>query len=214
MVLATIKVGDRAVVVKPLTLSSFAPYGGVMSLVDQQSPEDSGANYGTASKIKDVSPVTNNFAYAPSKQPARSIWYGFRCSPPSHLTRYHEPGQNAKEDATYTCKVLERHPFSTQTFVPMGRDKDDQAYLVIVAKTGTDGLPDPATIEAFEARGDQAVTYGAATWHAPMVVLHKPIDFGVFIHENSVADENCQEVYFDPGVSIEYVSRGNLKAKL
>ncbi|RDW42659.1 ureidoglycolate hydrolase [Yarrowia lipolytica] len=204
MPLATIQVGTRSVFVKPLTIDNFAPFGGVMSLEHQQRPEDVGANYGTATKIKDVSPVTNNFAYAPSKQPARSIWYGFRCSPPNHLT------STKNSQSTYTCKVLERHPFSTQTFVPMGRDKDDQAYLVIVAKTGTDGLPDVNTLEAFEARGDQAVTYGVATWHAPMVVLHKPIDFGVFIHENSVPEENCQEVYFEPGVNVEYREKAKL----
>ncbi|KAG5362283.1 Ureidoglycolate lyase [Yarrowia sp. C11] len=196
MPLATLQVGTRSVPVKPLTIDNFSPFGGVMSLADQQQPGDVGANYGTATKIKGVSPVTNNFAYAPSKQPASSIWYGFRCSPPNHLTT------TKNSQSTYTCKVLERHPFSTQTFVPMGRDKDDQAYLVIVAKTGTDGLPDINTLEAFEARGDQAVTYGVATWHAPMVVLHKPIDFGVFIHENSVPEENCQEVYFEPGVQL------------
>lgn len=56
-------------------------------------------------------------------------------------------------------------------------------------------MPDLNNIQAFIARGDQAVTYNAGTWHAPMVVLgEKPIDFVVVQYANGVANDDCQEV--------------------
>lgn len=45
------------------------------------------------------------------------------------------------------------------------------------------------------AHGRQAVTYGAGTWHAPMVVLGaKRVDFVVVQHVNGVSGDDCQEV--------------------
>jgi len=39
------------------------------------------------------------------------------------------------------------------------------------------------------------VTYGAGTWHAPMVVLgNKPVDFVVVQFKNGVEVEDCQIV--------------------
>jgi len=56
-------------------------------------------------------------------------------------------------------------------------------------------MPDLDRIQAFIARGDQAVTYGPGTWHAPMVVLgEKAIDFVVVQYANGVGEEDCQEV--------------------
>ena len=60
---------------------------------------------------------------------------------------------------------------------------------------------------AFLCKGNQSITYGAGIWHAPMVVIDETIphlDFAVLIHENGVADEDCQECYFEPGYNIEY----------
>jgi ureidoglycolate lyase len=57
------------------------------------------------------------------------------------------------------------------------------------------GLPDLDNLRAFIAKGSQAVTYGAGTWHAPMVVLgNKPVDFVVVQYANGVGLEDCQEV--------------------
>ena len=44
----------------------------------------------------------------------------------------------------------------------------------------------------------QAVTYGAGTWHAPMVALGEKgtaVDFVVVQFANGVAVEDCQEVF-------------------
>lgn len=193
------------IVAEKLTPENFKPYGGVISADEQiKNVQSSSANYGTAVKIHKVAPVTNNFSACPSGETATANWNIFRCSAPKHLI--------TSEGATkyYKAKVLERHPFSSQTFVPMGHQANDIAYLVIVAKTDIstkDRLPDPSTIKAFVCRGNQSVTYGMGTWHAPMVVINENIehiDFAVFIHENGVPDEDCQECYFEPGYDIQY----------
>jgi len=126
--------------------------------------------------------------------------------------------------ATYLfdVKILERHPFTSQTFIPLALDRDDAstAYLVIVAPTlaspedpdiqGSSrkgpGLPDLRNLKAFVARGNQAVTYAAGTWHAPMVVLGaRTVDFVVVQFASGVAEDDCQEVELlgGEGVAVE-----------
>lgn len=204
-----------SVVATALTPESFAPYGGVISADHQiKNVVASSANYGTAVKLHKVAPIENHFEKCKSGAAATPRWNVFRCSAPKHLI---EPvGTLSKK---YQAKVLERHPYSTQTFLPMGQPKDRDSYVVIVAKTDLSSplrLPDPATVKAFVCKGNQSVTYGAGTWHAPMVVIDETvphIDFAVFINENGVAEEDCEECYFEPGYSVLY-TEGESKAKL
>ncbi len=65
------------------------------------------------------------------------------------------------------ARRLERHPASSQSFVPLG----PVPFLVAVAPQGPNGLPDVARLRAFRAEGGQGVTYGADVWHHPMTVL-------------------------------------------
>ncbi|KAK6585477.1 hypothetical protein PZA11_002204 [Diplocarpon coronariae] len=121
--------------------------------------------------------------------------------------------------SNFPVELLERHPFTTQTFIPLGlsaAEAHQARYLVIVAPSlpagAPDqqravpspelahdslpgrGLPDLQGIKAFLATGAQAVTYGAGTWHAPMVVVgRRPIDFVVVQFANNVPIEDCQE---------------------
>lgn len=63
--------------------------------------------------------------------------------------------------------------------------------------------PDLAQLKAFVATADQAVTYGAGIWHAPMVALGpegSTVDFVVTQFANTVGIEDCEEVVFEsPG---------------
>ncbi|KAK9480378.1 hypothetical protein V1514DRAFT_326220 [Lipomyces japonicus] len=183
----------------PLTPDRFLSFGGVISSREQlQSHSQIDANYGTATKLVNVSPVENHFAAAPSQVPATLNWNLFRSSRPGGLAPVEQDEHQGKEK--YEVLVLERHPFSTQTFLPMGISaSENAAYIVIVAKSGEDGWPDLNTTEAFVARGDQAVTYGSGTWHAPMVSLQPVTDFAVLIHENGVPNEDCEEVTIPSG---------------
>lgn len=54
------------------------------------------------------------------------------------------------------------------------------------------------------ATGNQAVTYGAGTWHAPMVVVgDRPVDFVVVQFANGVGIEDCQEISLIPDRNAE-----------
>lgn len=172
------------------------------------------ANQGSATKWLDISNLDNHYARAPSKTPAKAVVNMFVCQPRKLLSK------NGRH--YFPVQILERHPFTPQTFVPLGVSADDKdtRYLVIVAPTlpspdsaspassihagGSSGQqhepkgpgePDLANLKAFVLRGDQAVTYGPGTWHAPMVVLgRKAIDFVVVQHANGVSAEDCQEI--------------------
>ena len=245
---------SREVPVKPLSGASFHEFGEVIE--DPATHSDAvplvtiEANQGSARKVLDVTHMNNHYALSHSKKPAAPAVNMFVCKP---RTLEQQDGKGI-----FPVKVLERHPFTPQTFVPMGLDAGDKetAYLVIVAPTlplsqrareeghvppypasppkrklslrerllGSrpnpftndhtpkttppvtinlstsqrpkgPGHPDLSKLEAFIARGDQAVTYGPGTWHAPMVVLGKrPIEFVVLQYANGVGVEDCQEV--------------------
>lgn len=81
------------------------------------------------------------------------------------------------EAAVLEATKMERHEFSSQSFVPI----DVARYIVVVAPHGQDGRPDSAHMQAFLARGDQGVTYGMNVWHHPMTVLDRPGKFAVFM---------------------------------
>lgn len=73
--------------------------------------------------------------------------------------------------------LLERHEFSSQTFVPL----DVGRWLIVVAPHAAAGGPDTAEVRAFIASGKQGVTYRANTWHHGLTVLDRPGRFAVFM---------------------------------
>lgn len=81
------------------------------------------------------------------------------------------------EAPALTATKMERHEFSSQSFVPL----DVSRYLVLVAPHGASGKPDHTKLHAFVARGDQGVTYGRNVWHHPLCVLDRPGQFAVFM---------------------------------
>lgn len=262
-----------------LTQSSFSQFGTVIEnpahspLTREQLgplPATVSANQGSALKILDVTHMSNLYSLAPSKKSAKAVMNMFVCSP--RQLRPHEPSNSMpsswgdldldEDDYSnmdrqlFDVRILERHPFTTQTFIPMGLGGQERhtQYLVVVAPTlpasssrsrkerqppyptpevkkrssikdifarsrpspfanenapppsqferlhpsarpKGPGLPDLKNIRAFIATGNQAVTYGAGTWHAPMVVIGaRPIDFVVVQFANGVDIEDCQEV--------------------
>ncbi len=74
---------------------------------------------------------------------------------------------------------MERHPQSTQAFLPLDCDR----YLVVVAKgRGGAGDPDLDTLRAFVVPGDMIVNYDAGTWHCPLTSLDRPSTFGLVMY--------------------------------
>lgn len=200
----------RTITPKELTNLEFLPFGcviesplssGVNSMpeeVPRSAPVFARANQGTALKASPVSPWVDKYSESSShatKQPTVSMFTCF----PRELVQHKERGS-----PVFPVQILERHPYTTQTFVPMGLSPGDEStkYLVIVApsKQPTNGFPrqgppDLADVRAFFACGRQAVTYGAGVWHAPMVVLgERRVDFVVVQTTNGVPEDDCQEV--------------------
>ncbi|KAK4654346.1 hypothetical protein QC762_403080 [Podospora pseudocomata] len=225
----------------PLTQEAFAPFGDVINnprpdlhpfsatSVPSLPFDGISANQGSAIKYQHVSRQINLYPQAPSAVPGVSVMNIFICASRISIpTSSASPSQPPPPATAFPVRVLERHPFTTQTFIPLSAP-ENQHYLVIVASTlppadadadlpvpanltTTDlagasyprplpgrGLPDLSGLRAFVATGKQAVTYGAGTWHAPMVAVGKPgtaLDFLVVQFANGVGEEDCQEIYF------------------
>ncbi|KAK4095905.1 ureidoglycolate hydrolase [Parathielavia hyrcaniae] len=236
-----------------LTREAFASFGDAVenpragvhpSSVARKSPQSLlpfnyvSANQGSAIKYQHVSHQLNLYDQSRSGRPGAAIMSIFTCAARARIAdpfSASAPAQTADSQSlpsTFPVTILERHPFTTQTFIPLTANPDAR-YLVIVAPTllpppptplsssekkreslpvpaalppssnyprplPGSGMPDLARLRAFVATGTQAVTYGAGTWHAPMVALgEKPaeaMDFVVVQFANGVAIEDCQEV--------------------
>lgn len=215
----TIQFGNQAIEVtaQPLTSEGFAPFGEVVSnprpdlhptaYASQggQLPYDGvSANQGTAIQYRNVSRPKNLYSQAPSGK-SQPIMSQFVCG-----ARQVSSSPTASH-GSFSISVLERHPFTTQTFSPLS--STPSKYLLVVAPSlppsalDSDlpvpegeglpgrGLPDLRGLRAFVATSRQAVTYGAGTWHAPMVALGEEgttVDFLVVQFASGVAVEDCQ----------------------
>ena len=89
-------------------------------------------------------------------------------------------------DRPLTSDMLERHEFSSQTFIPV----DVGRWLIVVAPHAAQGGPD-AKRKALAAivDGSVGVTYKANTWHHGLTTLDKPGSFAVFMWKAGSADE-------------------------
>ena len=98
--------------------------------------------------------------------------------------------------------ALERHPFSSQTFLPLSGGR----WIIVVCPSPDGGVPDVASARAFIARGSQGVTYRRGVWHHPITVLDVPACHAVWMwRHNSEADDEFVDV---PPFSVELQPRG------
>lgn len=88
-------------------------------------------------------------------------------------------------DRPLRAELLERHEFSSQTFLPLDVDR----WLIVVAPHAASGGPDLAGVRAFIATGRQGVTYKANTWHHGLTVLDRPGRFAVFMWRDGSQDD-------------------------
>lgn len=216
----------RRIEISPLTEDGFRSFGSVIQYPSSRSKDALPANQGTALKIPSICLSVNSYHLAPSKREAAATTNLFICYP-------RELRREADTAEIFDVQILERHNYTTQTFVPLGLDSGKAAaacYLVIVcpslpcftssvarSESGADKplfgelkpgsmdslnlreAPDLDGLKAFIAHGNQAITYAAGTWHAPMVVLGKePVQFVVFQFTNGVAEEDCEEALIQP----------------
>ncbi|PLC50619.1 hypothetical protein CR159_06305 [Pollutimonas subterranea] len=91
----------------------------------------------------------------------------------------------------FRVETLERHEFSSQTFVAI----DAECWLIIVAPHSLDGGPDTSRARAFLATYQQGVTYRANTWHHALTVFDKPAQFAIYMWSDGTSgDEEFMQV--------------------
>lgn len=95
------------------------------------------------------------------------------------------------------CRRLERHPMSSQLFMPLvGR-----RFGVVVALG--DAAPDPTTLRAFVTNGRQGVNYAPGTWHHPAIALDDITEFLVVGRQARGAAEDFDLVAFPDEIAVE-----------
>ena len=89
------------------------------------------------------------------------------------------------------AKTLERHPYSSQTFIPIRTGR----YLIIVAPDKPDGSPDLDRVRGFLADNRQCFTYRRGVWHHAMTVLDETAEIAILMWcDGSSADEEILDL--------------------
>lgn len=88
-------------------------------------------------------------------------------------------------DRPFRSDMLERHAFSSQTFIPIEVGR----WLIVVAPHAARGGPDTTKALAFIADGRVGVTYKADTWHHGLTTLDRPGRFAIFMWKDGTAGD-------------------------
>lgn len=151
----------------PLSVDAFAPFGHVVSAGLQAGKS---ANQGTALRFDFCAPVTS------TRPAARGNLAVFR---------------STKKTLPFEVKLLEKHPCSTQAFLPMVCAR----FLVVVAPAVGDvvgAAPDVDRVVAFVCGPGQGISYAPGVWHHPIIALDADADFAMLAYEDGSAAD-CVE---------------------
>lgn len=140
----------------PITGKAFAPYGEII-----------------ANSANDAMTITNSY---PKETGAKTSIGVYRATRKEGLER----------GKMFDVYLMERHPYTSQAFIPMGKASWDGkgedalgragAFLLVVAENGPDDRPDPSTLKAFIAEAGTGINYKAGVWHHPALVLDGTLD--------------------------------------
>lgn len=145
----------RTVNAVPLSVEGFRGFGDVVSAGLRQGK---GANQGTAVRFDGSAALDNR---RPDARPNLAV---FRCMP---------------QAVPFTVKLLEKHPASTQAFLPMVCRR----FLIMVAPALHNGTPDVAGLRAFVCGPGEGINYHADVWHHPIIALDAPAEFAMLAWE-------------------------------
>lgn len=154
----------KQIVPQLLTAEGFAPYGDVIA--GSQAARARVINQGATTRFDDLAQID---VARDGGSPRVSL---FRTAP---LAR------------PLILRMMERHPLSSQAFVPLS----PRPYLVVVAH----GAAFPSGIKAFVAGPHQGINYRPGVWHHFSLALEETSDFLVI--DRKGAGENLDEVTFD-----------------
>jgi ureidoglycolate lyase len=167
----------------PLTIEAYREYGDLISARDDIAAVS--CNGDTARKFNFAADLQNLRA-----QKAKPNFSFFRCKPQV------ESGQRQFE-----IRLLERHSFSTQVFIPMS---GTERFLIVVARGGD--RPDLSTLRAFVVSGQQGISYRPGIWHHPLVAMDKPSSFACLVWEDGTASD-CEVLDLSPPLTIQLPKR-------
>ena len=171
---------SKTLVALPLTAERFSPYGDVIEAVATQKQAMNNARF---ERFNDLAAV--DVGVATGGRTAISI---ARCRT---ATSFPIP-----------LDMLERHPDSSQTFMPLSRF----AFVVVVAPAGES--VDPGEIAAFVSNGRQGINYHKGVWHMPMVATQPGqeflvIDRGIDHGDDKAKGPDCEEYYLAEPILLE-----------
>ena len=92
--------------------------------------------------------------------------------------------------------VIERHVFTSQSFVPMAAAR----WVIVVAPGTAEDGPDLAAAEAFLPVAGQGITLAPGTWHAPLTVLDAASPFAILMWRDYGPDD--EEVIAIPPIMV------------
>lgn len=145
----------------PLSAGAFAPFGAVLEA-------DGKAGYD----------VNGAWAQQVDQEP------GF-----SHLTGEALPAtsiyRNRPRPLPVVIDEIERHPLSSQLFMPVTASR----WLVVVVPDDAAGEPDTVNARAFLASERQGICYRPGTWHSPLIGLDAESDFFMLMWSRDPADD-------------------------
>ncbi|CAG8697025.1 16938_t:CDS:2 [Dentiscutata erythropus] len=196
----TSQTSPEILMAQPLTYEAFAPYGHVIDSFKEPSVSPfmtsitnnlrvTPANQGTARKYNHIAPVINFretdiissdkgtvVQFVAKARPNLSL---FRCSP---------------MNLPISIKMLEKHSYSSQAFIPMNNGSKAKGYLVIVCLGDKDGNPNLETLRPFIAKNCQGISYNPGVWHHPMIALKETTNFVCLTHESGNQLQDCEEI--------------------
>lgn len=157
--------------IRSLDALSFAPFGDVIEVSEQG--QHYSINEGHTERYHDLAKIDTG------QQQGRTLVNIFRSKPlPMPIV----------------LKVMERHPLSSQAFMPLGQ----QPYLVVVAPPGEFN---ESAVRVFLAQPGQGVNYHPGTWHHYCLALHQISDF--LVVDRGGEGKNCDLVQLTGNLIIE-----------
>ena len=147
-----------------LTKNNFAPFGDV---IETAGAERISINVGTTERFHDLANIDVG------TEGGHTLINIFRGQPRP------QPIQ---------IKMMERHPLSSQAFIPLKKIP----YIIVVATISKN--VGPKDLHAFWAEGDQGVNYKRNLWHHPLLTLENNHEF--LVVDRGGPGKNCEEMWF------------------
>ncbi|WP_333663689.1 ureidoglycolate lyase [Acinetobacter sp.] len=153
---------EKNIQIQPLTQESFASFGDVIQ-----------------KENKDFFPINNGLT---ERYHALSLAQVSGDNVAVGMSIFHNL---AATELPFQIEMLERHPYGSQSFIPLQQQK----FVIVVALPFDETRPDEQQIYAFLSNGKQGVNYHQGVWHHPLLTLEANSDFLVI--DRIGGGQNC-----------------------